>query len=159
MPKTSACLAYDKDIPPAHQLVKLFWVLGPGFTRWAEGHMNQEGLTPQRVRLMIFLMENGASKMSNLRDEMGVTATNITALVDALEKDGMVRRKPHPNDRRATLIELTAKGEKRMTENCLKFKDRVSQLFTVFSDAEQERLVKLLWRMREALVEKQILKE
>jgi DNA-binding MarR family transcriptional regulator len=145
-------------MPPAHHLVRLFWVLGPGFTRWAEAHMNQEGLTPQRVRLMLFLMENGPSQMSNLRDELGVTATNITALVDALEKDGMVKRKPHPKDRRATLISLTGKGEKRMTDNCLKFKDRVSQLFTVFSEAEQERLVKMLSRMREALVDKHILK-
>ena len=121
--------------------------------------MHQEGLTPQRVRLMIFLLENGPSKMRSLRDELGVTATNITALVDALEKDGMVRRTSSRQDRRVTLVDLTNKGEKRMTENCLAFKDRVSQLFTVFSPAEQERLVTLLGRMRSALVERQILNE
>lgn len=159
MAKTKNTCCDPKDAPAKHQLVKLFWVLGPAFTRWAEAHMDQEGLTPQRVRVMVFLLENGPSMMSSLRNELGVTATNITALVDALEKDGMVKRKPDRKDRRVTIIELTAKGEKRMTENCLAFKDRVSQLFNIYSAADQDRLVKLLGRMREALVTKQILKE
>jgi DNA-binding MarR family transcriptional regulator len=35
----------------------------------------------------------------------------VTGLVDALEAAGFVARKPHPTDRRATLVTLTDDGE------------------------------------------------
>lgn len=160
MAKKPTCAAGQQTpLPARHQLVQLFWMLGPAFTRWAESHMDQEGLTPQRVRLMALLMENGPMMMRSLRNELGVTATNITALVDALEKDGMVTRQPHPSDRRATMIELTAKAERKMTENCAHFKERVSELFGVFSAAEQKTLLSFLERMKGDLVKRKILKE
>lgn len=39
-----------------------------------------------------------------------MTATNVTALVDSLEKDGLVVRTRHPTDRRATVIEPRTKS-------------------------------------------------
>lgn len=159
MNKRNTCAWETDEAPAAHQLVQLFWMLGPAFTRWAESHMHQKGLTPQRVQLMALLMENGPMMMSALRNELGVTATNITALVDALEKDRMVARKAHPRDRRATMIEITPKAEKRMTESCSEFKERVSELFSGFTPAEQQQFRHLLERMRGALVERKILKE
>ena len=39
-----------------------------------------------------------------------VGAGNFKTLATALEKAGLVRRTPHPSDRRATLIELTDEG-------------------------------------------------
>lgn len=159
MVKKAPSCPLEAGAPLKHQLVHLFWQLAPGFTRWAESHMHQKGLTPQRIRLMLPLKENGPMKMSELRDELGVTATSITALVDALEKDGMVKRCAHKTDRRATMIKLTPKAEKSLTENCSQFKDQVSGIFTGFSVAEQKELRNLLERMRQALVEKDILKE
>jgi DNA-binding MarR family transcriptional regulator len=35
----------------------------------------------------------------------------VTDLVDALESDGLVARRPHPTDRRATLVGLTRRGK------------------------------------------------
>ena len=35
--------------------------------------------------------------MSDLADALGVTPRNITALVDGLEEEGMVRRVAHPD--------------------------------------------------------------
>jgi DNA-binding MarR family transcriptional regulator len=148
-----------QPVPLKHQLIELFWTLGPAFTRWAESHMTQPGLTPQRIRLLALLNKNGAMMMSGLSDEMGVTATTITALVDALEKDDMVVRKPHKTDRRATLIALTAKAEKRLTENCAKLREQVSELFSSFTGTEQEQFLRHLLHMRAALVERDILED
>ena len=156
--KRKAC-GMGIDAPTKHRLIELFWTLGPAFTRWAESHMNRPGITPQRMRLMVLLYENGPMMMSDLGDGMGVTATNVTALVDALEKDEMVVRKGHLTDRRATMIELTSKAEKQLTEGCTEFRDRVSELFSIFSDAEQEQFLKFLLRTRQALIERNILEE
>ena len=38
----------------------------------------------------------------------------MTSLVDALESTGYVERRPHPSDRRAVLVALTAAGQETM---------------------------------------------
>lgn len=147
----------DASSPLKHRLLAMLWTLGPAYTRWTESKVTDAGLSPQRMRISEYLYDNGPTKMCDLRDELGVTATNITALVDALELDGMVERAPHPTDRRATLIKLTAKAHKTISFGCSQFKDRVSELFSDFSVAEQEQLFALLTKMKMALVKHEIL--
>lgn len=154
---SSLCPTQGEVIPVKHQLTKLFWIISPAFMRWAEFHMHEKGLTPQRVRLMIPLIENGPMMMSELRDELGVSASNITALVDALEKDKMVTRKSHSSDRRATMIAITPKAEKLMKENCSIFRDRVAELFSGMSRKEEEQLLALLLDVRQALIDRNML--
>jgi Mn-dependent DtxR family transcriptional regulator len=45
-----------------------------------------------------------------LADATGVSARNVTGLVDGLVDTGFVTREPHPSDRRAALITLTERG-------------------------------------------------
>jgi DNA-binding MarR family transcriptional regulator len=50
--------------------------------------------------------------MGELASTLGVEPPNVTTLVDDLERRGLVRRRPHPTDRRAKIVEATAKGSK-----------------------------------------------
>ena len=49
--------------------------------------------------------------MSELAESLGIDRPNATTLVDSLEEQGLVRRRPHPTDRRAKLVEATRKGK------------------------------------------------
>jgi DNA-binding MarR family transcriptional regulator len=49
--------------------------------------------------------------MRELADALGVEPPNATVIVDDLESMGLVRRRPHPTDRRAKLVEATRKGK------------------------------------------------
>ncbi|PYO40972.1 MAG: hypothetical protein DMD33_15150 [Gemmatimonadetes bacterium] len=49
--------------------------------------------------------------LSELAKIQKCVRSNITQLVDRLEKDGLVRRRPDPDDRRGVLAELTPAGE------------------------------------------------
>jgi DNA-binding MarR family transcriptional regulator len=49
--------------------------------------------------------------MRELADALGIDPPNATALVDDLESDGLARRRPHPSDGRAKLVEATRKGK------------------------------------------------
>lgn len=53
-----------------------------------------------------------AMTMGELADALNIDRPNATTLVDGLEADGLVRRRPHPTDRRAKLVEATAKGQR-----------------------------------------------
>ncbi len=49
--------------------------------------------------------------MGELAVALGIDPPNATAVVDDLERQGLVRRGPHPSDRRAKLVETTPEGQ------------------------------------------------
>lgn len=49
--------------------------------------------------------------MRELADTLGIDPPNATVVVDDLESLGLVRRRPHPTDRRAKVVEATRKGK------------------------------------------------
>jgi DNA-binding MarR family transcriptional regulator len=49
--------------------------------------------------------------MGELAAALGIDPPNATVLVDDLEAQGLVRRRAHPTDRRAKLVEATRKGK------------------------------------------------
>ncbi|QEC49546.1 MarR family transcriptional regulator [Baekduia soli] len=49
--------------------------------------------------------------MSELATMLGIDRPNATVLVDDLEAQGLARRRPHPTDRRAKVVEPTRKGK------------------------------------------------
>jgi DNA-binding MarR family transcriptional regulator len=50
--------------------------------------------------------------MSELAQALNIDKPNATTVVDDLEALGLVRRTPHPTDRRAKIVEATPKGAK-----------------------------------------------
>src|SRR3954453_3133166 len=49
--------------------------------------------------------------MGELAAALGIDPPNATVVVDDLESLGLVRRRPHPSDRRAKVVEATRKGK------------------------------------------------
>jgi DNA-binding MarR family transcriptional regulator len=70
------------------------------------------GLTAARTHLLWELHRLGPCTQQTLATTLKVTPRNVTGLVDALQADGFVDRRPHPSDRRATLVTLTDVGTK-----------------------------------------------
>ncbi|GAB3267245.1 MarR family winged helix-turn-helix transcriptional regulator [Kineosporia babensis] len=70
----------------------------------------RRGLTPARTHALWVLAELGPSPQRALAQALGVTARNVTGIVDGLVETGFVTREPHPGDRRATLVTFTDKG-------------------------------------------------
>ncbi len=64
-------------------------------------------LTGPRLRLLITISESGTIRMSELGAKMGIQARTVTQFVDALEQEKLLARLPDPDDRRATLLQLT----------------------------------------------------
>ncbi len=74
--------------------------------------VSQAGESVPRLQLLYELHCNGPRKMADLADTLGVTPRAVTTLVDALEGEELVRRRPHPTDRRITMIDITGDGAK-----------------------------------------------
>lgn len=67
------------------------------------------GLSWTRVLALRRLTE-GAHTQRELAARLSADPPYVTLMIDDLEKRGLVQRKPHPTDRRAKLVELTASG-------------------------------------------------
>jgi DNA-binding MarR family transcriptional regulator len=136
--------------PPSHpadsalRLAERFLVLIPAFKRWVHSLCDGDGVSPARLRLLGVLHCRGPQIMSDLGDELGVTARNVTTLVDGLEAEGLVRRAPHPTDRRATVIELTKQGTATATATLQSFTEKTASLFRDLPDADQTELLRLV---------------
>ena len=69
-------------------------------------------LTFARYELLMLLSftREGSMPLSRIGARLQVHPTSITNAVDRCEAQGLVRRLPHPSDRRATLAEITPAG-------------------------------------------------
>jgi DNA-binding MarR family transcriptional regulator len=133
------------------RLVDEFAGFGPSYMKWVKSRLRDRGLTYARIRLIGALHCGGPQIMSSISEELGVTRRNVTALVDALEEEGLVRRQPHPTDRRATVIELTEEGERTTGAMYDEHREAVAELFSGLSEENQRDLIRVLGQLRDAL--------
>ena len=75
-----------------------------------DAHLTAQGLTPTRAEIIWRIGQRGPLTQRQLSDALGCSPRNVTGLVDALERSGLVTRTPHPTDRRAVLVTLTEQG-------------------------------------------------
>src|SRR3954447_8223313 len=68
------------------------------------------GLSFSRTRA-VRRVADAPMSMGELAAALGIDRPNATVLVDDLEAHGLVRRRPHPTDRRAKVVEATRKGK------------------------------------------------
>lgn len=67
-------------------------------------------LTPQQFGLLGFLWQQDGLSQSELSAKSQIDRTTMGGLIDRLEKEGLVVRRSHPEDRRAHRICLTERG-------------------------------------------------
>lgn len=72
--------------------------------------LEQQGLSRARAEVLWRIHHLGPSTQRALAEALRCTPRNVTGLVDALQAQGLVERRPYPRDRRAVLVTLTRKG-------------------------------------------------
>ena len=82
--------------------------------------------------------------MGDLSQRLMVTGGNVTGITDQLEKEGLVQRAPHPDDRRATTVRLTAAGRRQFRRMAATHEKWIVELFAAWSDAEKHSVHDLL---------------
>lgn len=102
-----------------------------------ESEFEKQGLSRARAELLWRLHAAGPQTHRALSDALRCTPRNVTGLVDALEAAELVRREPHPTDRRATLVALTDSGHSTLAG----WRNRYDQLaHRLFGDVDADDL-------------------
>jgi DNA-binding MarR family transcriptional regulator len=106
-------------------------------------------LTIAQAHFLSCLYEQDQQLGKDLARELGVDAGTLTPMIDRLERMGLVRRCPHPEDRRATRICLTEAAEKLREEvksTCGAVNER---LMSKFTPEDYERFLTLVRQFAE----------
>ena len=109
------------------------------------------GVTADQFVLMARLAEDGAMTQKELADRMPSDPSTVRAMLVLLEERGLVRRKPHPTDRRARMAELTQAGRRKF-DQLWKAGDSIrTQAVSQMSSDDAWTLVRLLNQFAESL--------
>lgn len=87
---------------------------------------------------------NGRRTPAELADAAGVTRATMTGLIDTLERDGLVRREPNPDDRRMMSVDLTPAGDAFIRQILPRHFQLMAALMQPLSIEERKTLVGLL---------------
>jgi len=99
-----------------------------------------------RLAIYRLLVEKGPEGLSagDIAEQIGLTPRNMTAAVDCLEQEGLVSRRPHPSDRRATIVELTKAGQKAADTAVTPHIDAIAGLFDDLSPQRRAQFAQSL---------------
>jgi len=98
------------------------------------------------------LVDAGEPRPPNyISDRLIVSRATVTGVLDSLAKRGLVRREPHPTDRRMVLVHLTKEGT-RMAEKVRRTVHRAeAEWLASLSEAERAQLTQLLEKVQKSL--------
>jgi DNA-binding MarR family transcriptional regulator len=113
-----------------------------------EARLAVVGLSMAKLLALKAIADAGESlPLGQLAEHLSCVKSNVTQLVDRLEADGLVERKPDPRDRRTRLAVLTPAGRKAAKEGTRLQQQAEGDLLTKLSRGEARRLAALLQKV------------
>jgi len=113
-------------------------------------HFARYGLSMGKFTLLMQLLladEEGLTP-SECAERSGVTRATITGLLDGLERDSLIERKPRPDDRRMLSVHLTEQGHSLLTQMLPDHFCRTTGLMAHLTASEKETLIQLLQKVQ-----------
>jgi DNA-binding MarR family transcriptional regulator len=116
-----------------------------------DGALKPHSLTFARYEALVLLTfaRSSSLPMRVMGERLQLHPTSVTNIVDRLERDGLVKRVPHPTDRRTTLVEITDEGRTRR-EAATKAVTAIDFGLSGLTERQTEQLTELLTKVRRA---------
>ena len=101
-------------------------------------------LTVSQFETLWFIGPTGRRTMESIADHLNIKPPSVTALVDKLEKSGLVAREKDPADRRLIQVVLTKKMIKELQVMGRKKELVFDKIISKLSPADQKELERIL---------------
>ena len=101
-------------------------------------------LRPVDFSVLSLIVHNPGITSRQLCTTLGILPPNLVSLVGALEKRGLIERKPHPRDGRATGLHPTAAAQKLMRQAERTAAELEQEVADRLTPGEQKTLLRLL---------------
>jgi DNA-binding MarR family transcriptional regulator len=110
----------------------------------------EHGLPLTRYEVMRVIASHQNCRVFDIVAELSLTTGGASKLVDAVESAGYTRRRPNPDDRRSSIIELTPAGKRIVEKATRTVEDELEQrIGSALPDRSLQQLTATLARLRE----------
>jgi DNA-binding MarR family transcriptional regulator len=134
------------DSAADERLSDAFWSVARQLRETSSKTLAPWDITPSQLRALRVLTRRGTMRLSALSDHLHIAPRSATEVVDALESRDLVRRRPDPDDRRATLVELTGHGT--IVLDAIRGTES-ERVFGRLSPADRAHLARILRQLRD----------
>jgi DNA-binding MarR family transcriptional regulator len=120
------------------------------FRLWRASHtqtaaaLQSIGLTPALFAVLNYLRGREGAIQQQIGSAMGIDPSTMVSLVDQLERAGLAKRRPQPQDRRAREVLITPKGLRTLKQARELAEEVEDDVLQGLSAAERRKLVVLL---------------
>jgi MarR family transcriptional regulator, transcriptional regulator for hemolysin len=121
-----------------------------------ERAMSEAGGSVPIWQVLLLVRSQQWGTQSQLAQAIGVTQATLTHHLNALERDGLIKRWREPGDRRSQHVELTTEGEAMFNRLRSVAMAHDKRLRSILSEQETERLRALLDKLAAGVGEEQL---
>jgi DNA-binding MarR family transcriptional regulator len=120
------------------------------FRLWRASHtqtasaLQSIGLTPALFAVLNYLQAREGAIQQQIGSAMGIDPSTMVSLVDELERAGLAKRRPLPQDRRAREVLITPKGRRTLKRARALAEEVEGDVLHGLSPTERRQLVTLL---------------
>lgn len=124
----------------------LYWVTGLAGQFYAQA-VGTVGLEPPQVATLQFLTVEGPTVQARLAERLRINKATMVGVLNGLEAQGLVERRPYAGDKRALEVHSTKAGEKKAKEIEQINREADLVFFAPLSDEEQKTFHALLSKL------------
>lgn len=107
-------------------------------------YAREHGLSMSQLGALFLVRRRGGCGVTDLGDDLGVTSSAASQMLQRLVQQGLVLRSEDPSDRRVKKVLLTDKGSQVARESMHAHQRWVSDLAETLSDAEKGAIIAAL---------------
>jgi DNA-binding MarR family transcriptional regulator len=116
---------------------------------WTQLHLQRSiekalsplGLSTAQFYILLTLgqTEGQVATPTQVGRQLALERVNLTAIMDRMERDDLIRRERHPSDRRSCLVRLTERGREVLDEAIAIYLPAINELLAALDPDEQDR--------------------
>lgn len=148
-------MSHDRDTtgrPEAagdESLSEAFWSVARQLRETSQETLAPWDISPSHLRALRVLKRHGTMRLSELSGSLHIAPRSGTEVVDALQARDLVRRRPDPGDRRATLVEVTEHGAGVLDAIRAARGTETERAFGRLSETDRAHLARILRKLRD----------
>ncbi|HEY8545770.1 MAG TPA: MarR family transcriptional regulator [Acidimicrobiales bacterium] len=144
METTTSTAADRVDAVDPVDLADAFFAVSHALKRAINARVQPTGLSLARLRVLYQLVAVDGIRLGELSTCVDVAPRTMTSTIEAMERDGLVERRPDPNDGRATIVRITDAGRRSFAEGRRLQASVVADLFAALDEDQQAVLADAL---------------
>ncbi len=138
-------MGFHRKQSPSHLVSQL----AKEFARALQARASGLGFSAGQFPILVELWEEDGLTQKQLLERVDVEQATMANTLSRMERDGLIERRPHPNDRRAQLVFLTPKGKELRDAAISAVCDADDALLQGFKRFEKELLLEFIRRVLE----------